>query len=56
MTMSRYWVRDTVTDALVRNPSCHGVPARYSKMDPNVSKAVIFEYPGIYTRASGSED
>lgn len=36
MTMSRYWVRNQVTDALERNPSCHGVPARYSKMPDEV--------------------
>lgn len=34
--MSRYWVRNQVTDALERNPSCHGVPARYSKMSDEV--------------------
>ncbi|KAI7886100.1 HAD-superfamily hydrolase, partial [Lichtheimia hyalospora FSU 10163] len=39
MTMSSYWVRNQVTDALERNPSCHGVPARYSKMTDEFRKA-----------------
>ncbi|KAI8379119.1 pyrimidine 5'-nucleotidase-domain-containing protein [Radiomyces spectabilis] len=34
MTMSRHWVRNKVTDALERNASSHGIPARYSKMNP----------------------
>ena len=38
MTMSRYWTRDKVTGSLERNPSCHGIPSLYSKMDPKVSE------------------
>ncbi|KAI9490106.1 pyrimidine 5'-nucleotidase [Zychaea mexicana] len=34
MTMSRYYTRNKDTGALQRNPSCHGVPSLYSKMDP----------------------
>lgn len=39
-TMSLYWIRDKVTGALTRNISCHGVPGRYSKLDPNVSRGI----------------
>jgi hypothetical protein len=37
MTMSRHWVRNKDTDALERNASSHGIPARYDKMTPEVS-------------------
>lgn len=36
MTMSRHWVRNQETDALERNASSHGIPARYNKMTPEV--------------------
>ncbi|CEI92837.1 hypothetical protein RMCBS344292_07086 [Rhizopus microsporus] len=36
MTMSRHWIRNKVTDALERNSSSHGIPARYDKMTPEV--------------------
>lgn len=36
MTMSRHWVRNKETDALERNASSHGIPARYNKMTPEV--------------------
>ena len=43
MTMSRYWTRDKVTGALERNPSCHGIPSLYSKMDPKVISLLFFK-------------
>lgn len=37
MTISKHWVRNKVTDALERNASSHGVPARYDKLSPEVN-------------------
>lgn len=36
--MSRHWVRNKDTDALERNASSHGIPAKYDKMTPEVKK------------------
>lgn len=36
MTMSRHWVRNKETDALERNSSSHGIPARSNIMTPEV--------------------
>ncbi|KAG2219161.1 hypothetical protein INT45_002352 [Circinella minor] len=47
MTMSRYWTRDKVTGALERNPSCHGIPSLYSKMDPKF-KSVTDNFLATY--------
>jgi len=38
MTMSRHWVRNKETDALERNSSSHGIPARSDIMSLEVKK------------------
>lgn len=52
MTMSRHWVRNKETDALERNSSSHGIPARSDIMSLEVKKkkkAAINEYLYFFT-------
>jgi 5'-nucleotidase len=46
MTMSRHWVRNKETDALERNSSSHGIPARSDIMSLEVKQCSIYS---IYT-------
>lgn len=47
MTMSRHWVRNKETDALERNSSSHGIPARSDVMSLEVKQCRIY-YIYIY--------
>ncbi|KAI9299794.1 pyrimidine 5'-nucleotidase [Cunninghamella echinulata] len=48
MTISKHWVRNKVTDALERNASSHGVPARYDKLSPEFKKETARLYNTYY--------
>ncbi|KAI8067597.1 pyrimidine 5'-nucleotidase [Gongronella butleri] len=48
MTMSRHWVRNKVTDALERNSSSHGVPARYDRLNAEFKKETARLYNTYY--------
>ncbi|CAO3610363.1 unnamed protein product [Cunninghamella blakesleeana] len=48
MTISRHWVRNKVTDALERNASSHGIPARYDKLSPEFKKETARLYNTYY--------
>ncbi|GAA5810364.1 hypothetical protein MFLAVUS_003785 [Mucor flavus] len=48
MTMSRHWVRNKDTDALERNASSHGIPAKYDKMTPEYKKETARIYNTYY--------
>ncbi|CEG75528.1 Putative Pyrimidine 5'-nucleotidase (UMPH-1) [Rhizopus microsporus] len=48
MTMSRHWIRNKVTDALERNSSSHGIPARYDKMTPEYKQETARIYNKYY--------
>jgi hypothetical protein len=43
MTMSRHWVRNKETDALERNSSSHGIPARSDIMTPEVNSKSCYK-------------
>ncbi|ORX55768.1 HAD-superfamily hydrolase, partial [Hesseltinella vesiculosa] len=46
--MSRHWVRNKTTDALERNSSSHGVPARYDKLGTEFKKETARLYNTYY--------
>ncbi|CEP14137.1 hypothetical protein [Parasitella parasitica] len=48
MTMSRHWVRNKETDALERNSSSHGIPARSDIMPPEYKKETTCIYNTYY--------
>ncbi|KAL9538544.1 hypothetical protein MBANPS3_010856 [Mucor bainieri] len=48
MTMSRHWVRNKETDALERNSSSHGIPARSDIMSPEYKKETARIYNTYY--------
>lgn len=48
MTMSRHWVRNKETDALERNSSSHGIPARSDIMTPEVKQYSNYSVYTIY--------